>query len=47
MFIRPVNYEQMASIVTRTESVFQPREYVRIGIVMSTASEMAEETEES
>ncbi len=46
MFIRPVNYEQMTSIITRTESVFQSREYVRIGVIMSPVSEIQEETDE-
>lgn len=43
MFIRSRQYEQVAKLVLRTESVFQPREYVKIGIIMTSVSETNKE----
>ncbi|MDQ0247213.1 hypothetical protein J2S09_004862 [Bacillus fengqiuensis] len=39
MFIRSHQYEQMTKVALQTESIFRPREYVRIGIIMNSVSE--------
>ncbi|HWO95207.1 MAG TPA: hypothetical protein VNM45_02415 [Bacillus sp. (in: firmicutes)] len=39
MFTRSYHYEQTAKVVLQTESVFHPREYVRIGAVMNSVSD--------
>jgi hypothetical protein len=46
MFIRSNGHEQLAKAVMQKESVFRPREYVRIGMMMSPAPETDEESDE-